>query len=290
MIFIVKCKASVKIEKSCRLPLCEQLLYRILKAMHSIPIVYENDDICIINKPSGLAVQGGAGVVSAVDTALSAQVGSKIYLVHRLDKDTAGLLITAKNPRAASLWTKLIASSAVQKEYYALCTGEFPQLEGTVSDPVVHKGSAKAAFTSFCAEKQCRIVQDAEHTSLTKQGRAACENVLPQESASLCFSLVRLRLGTGRMHQIRIHLAGKGTPIAGDDKYGDFKLNRFLSKKFGIKKLHLAAVCLRFSGTCFSFADLPHIKTKGAHDKPFIIEIPLPDYMNKTLSLLEFAP
>ena len=258
--------------------------------MQPIPIVYENDDICIINKPSGLAVQGGAGVTCAVDTVLPQQIGSKVYLVHRLDKDTAGLLITAKNPRAASLWTKLIASSAVQKEYYALCTGEFPQLEGTVSDPVVHKGSAKAAFTSFCVEKQSRITLAAEQTPLAKQGRAACKSALPQGSASLCFSLVRLRLGTGRMHQIRIHLAGRGTPIAGDDKYGDFKLNRFLRKRFGIKKLHLAAVCLRFSEKCFSPADAPCVKAEDAQDKPFTIEIPLPDYMNKSLELSGFAP
>ena len=251
--------------------------------MHSIPIVYENDDICVINKPSGLAVQGGAGIVSAVDTVLSEQLGTKVYLVHRLDKDTAGLLITAKNSRAASLWTKLIASSAVQKEYYALCTGDFPRLEGTISDPVVHKGSAKAAFTSFYAEKQSCIKLAGENGFEQKNGSESENNLL-------CFSLVRLCLGTGRMHQIRIHLAGKNTPIAGDDKYGDFKLNRFLRKRFGIKKLHLASVCLRFAEKCFLPVDAPLTKFQGTQDKPFTITIPLPDYMNETLSILEFAP
>lgn len=258
--------------------------------MHSVPIVYEDDDICIINKPSALAVQGGVGINRAVDTLLSEQLGSKIYLVHRLDRDTAGLLITAKNPAAASRWTKLIASSAVQKEYYALCTGEFSRLKGGITDPVVHKGVSKTAGTFFCVEKQSRIALDAEQSPSAKKEASASESALAQRSASLCFSLVRLRLETGRMHQIRIHLAGCGTPIAGDDKYGDFKLNRFLRKEFGIKKLHLAAVCLRFSEKCCIRTEALPLQVRDVPGFPFVLQIPLPDYMNKTLSVLGFAP
>ena len=69
--------------------------------MDFLPVIFENDDICVINKPSGLAVQGGSGVSTSVDTLLAEQRGAKVYLVHRLDKDTAGLLITAKNSAAA---------------------------------------------------------------------------------------------------------------------------------------------------------------------------------------------
>ncbi|WP_428769024.1 RluA family pseudouridine synthase [Treponema sp. HNW] len=258
--------------------------------MHSVPIVYEDDDICIINKPSALAVQGGVGINRAVDTLLSEQLGSKIYLVHRLDRDTAGLLITAKNPAAASRWTKLIASSAVQKEYYALCTGEFSRLKGGITDPVVHKGVSKTAGTFFCVEKQSRIALDAEQSPSAKKEASASESALAQRSASLCFSLVRLRLETGRMHQIRIHLAGCGTPIAGDDKYGDFKLNRFLRKRFGVKKLHLAAVCLHFSEKCFTSCRTGAGAFQTAGGPPLKIEIPLPGYMNKSLELSGFAP
>ena len=222
-----------------------------------IPVIFENDDICVINKPSGLAVQGGSGVSSSVDTLLTEQRGAKAYLVHRLDKDTAGLLITAKNSAAAAVWTKLISSHLVTKRYCALCTGTFASHKGRIDDPVVHKGNAKEAETFFSLRRQADIEAG---------------------GMRLCFSLVDLTLGTGRMHQIRIHLAGQKTPIAGDDKYGDFKLNRFLRKTFGIKKMHLAALRLDFSEQCIGSAFVP----------PYL-EAPFPDFMSETLARLGFG-
>ena len=78
--------------------------------MNSIPILYENDEILVINKPSGLAVQLGEGLSHSLDKDFSQSLGYKIYLVHRLDKDTSGLMIVAKSPFAASKWTKIIGS------------------------------------------------------------------------------------------------------------------------------------------------------------------------------------
>lgn len=228
-----------------------------MKAQMEIPVIFENDDICVINKPSGLAVQGGSGVSSSVDTLLTEQRGAKAYLVHRLDKDTAGLLITAKNSAAAAVWTKLISSHLVTKRYCALCTGTFASHKGRIDDPVVHKGNAKEAETFFSLRRQADIEAG---------------------GMRLCFSLVDLTLGTGRMHQIRIHLAGQKTPIAGDDKYGDFKLNRFLRKTFGIKKMHLAALRLDFSEQCIGSAFVP----------PYL-EAPFPDFMSETLARLGFG-
>lgn len=228
-----------------------------MKAQMEIPVIFENDDICVINKPSGLAVQGGSGVSSSVDTLLTEQRGAKAYLVHRLDKDTAGLLITAKNSAAAAVWTKLISSHLVTKRYCALCTGTFASHKGRIDDPVVHKGNAKEAETFFSLRRQADIEAG---------------------GMRLCFSLVDLTLGTGRMHQIRIHLAGQKTPIAGDDKYGDFKLNRFLRKTFGIKKMHLAALRLDFSEQCIGSAFVP----------PYL-EAPFPDFMSETLVRLGFG-
>lgn len=245
-----------------------------------LPIIYENNEIRIINKPSGLAVQGGAGVSVSVDTVLAKQTKSKVYLVHRLDKDTAGLLITAKNPAAASKWTNLIASKAVTKEYYAVCAGSFFKRSGTIDSAVEYKKKQKSALTYFTVEKSADVCLSGAFSALESfsspkafgaPAAGTASGGVFTDGSAVRLSLVRLTLGTGRMHQLRIHLAAQGAPIAGDDKYGDFKLNRVLRSAFGIKKLHLAAVCLRFS--------------EAAAKVPPRIDIPLPDHIVHTLSL-----
>ena len=88
--------------------------------MNSIPVLYENEEILVINKPAGLAVQGGNGISHSLDKDFSQTLGYKIFLVHRLDRDTSGLMIVAKSAFAANKWTKLIGSKAAKKEYYVL--------------------------------------------------------------------------------------------------------------------------------------------------------------------------
>ncbi len=193
-----------------------------------IPIIYENDEIIIINKPSGLAVQGGQGVVHSVDRDFAEQVGYKIYLVHRLDKDTSGLMVVAKNPVAAGKWTKLIGSKIVKKEYLALCAGKMPSKSGVINEEIVQHGDSKTAVTKYKVEKET----DIEQTGPDNQ------------PVSIHLSLIRLMLETGRMHQIRIHLSKNGCPIAGDDQHGNFKLNKQIKKLAGIKRLQLSAVRL----------------------------------------------
>ena len=190
-----------------------------------IPIIYENDEIIIINKPSGLAVQGGQGIVHSVDRDFAQQVGYKIYLVHRLDKDTSGLMVVTKNPVAAGKWTKLIGSKIVKKEYSALCVGKMPAKSGVIKEDVVQHGEQKSAVTHYQVEKEWTVESE-------------------PDSASIHLSLIRLVLETGRMHQIRIHLSKTGCPIAGDDQHGNFKLNKLIRKSLGIKRLQLAAVRL----------------------------------------------
>ena len=192
-----------------------------------IPIIYENDEIIIINKPSGLAVQGGQGIVHSVDRDFAEQVGYKIYLVHRLDKDTAGLMVVAKNPVAAGKWTKLIGSKIVKKEYIALCAGKMPAKNGVIKEDVIQHGDSKAAVTHYQVEKEWTVPYENENGA----------GEIP-----LC--LIRLVLETGRMHQIRIHLAKNNCPIAGDDQHGNFKMNKLLKKVCKIKRLQLAAVRL----------------------------------------------
>lgn len=204
--------------------------------MNNIPIVYENDEILIINKPVGLSVQGGEGIVSSVDTVLPTQLGYKVFLVHRLDKETSGLMVVAKTSKAAGKWTNLINQHNVQKEYVALCGGVPKKKSGVFTDSVVQKGREQNAFTEYKLLQSFTIKENNSSDSENKIDIQGLENK--------SFSLFSLKLGTGRMHQIRIHLSKAGLPIFADDKYGDFKLNKLLQKKLKIKRLCLASVKL----------------------------------------------
>ena len=189
-----------------------------------IPIIYENSEIFIINKKAGMPVQGGEKILHSLDTELAKQTGQKVYLVHRLDKETSGLMIAAKNPAAANKWTKLIGRKEVKKEYIAICIGSLEQKQGVINEELVQHGVLKKAVTHYSVEKEWTI---------DVQGQSPLQ-----------MSQLRLQLETGRMHQIRIHLAKKGCPIAGDDQHGNFKLNKILRKAAGIKHLQLFSVSL----------------------------------------------
>lgn len=194
----------------------------------SIPIVYEDEAICIVNKPYGIPVQGGAHVSVCLTEILSKQLGCEILPVHRLDKETSGLLVTAKSVAAARSCRALFESKTVEKKYLALCFGgseytvnkktlkHIPQ-EGTIDTPIIENGTQKPASSAY------KLLSSTE-----------------------AYSLFSVRLHTGRMHQIRIHLAGIGCPIIGDDKHGNFALNKQLWKTARIKKLQLCAYCLSF--------------------------------------------
>jgi RluA family pseudouridine synthase len=192
--------------------------------MKNIPVIYENNEIFVINKPSGVPVQGGEGIMHSLDKELPAQTGCSIYLVHRLDQDTEGLMIVAKTSVAAARWTKLIAGHEVRKEYDAICIGNFTEKTGIITENIVQHGEERNAATLY---------------QVTGEGTVPCDGGL-----ILPVSLVHLVLETGRMHQIRIHLAKHGCPVAGDDRHGNFKQNKLLRKAAGIKKLMLAAVKL----------------------------------------------
>ena len=170
-----------------------------------------------------MPVQGGEKIAHPLDEELARQTGQKVYLVHRLDKDTSGLMIVAKTPAAANKWTKLIGSKEVEKEYIALCIGRLAQKQGIINEDLVQHGQVKKALTHY------RVLE---------------EQTVEWEGQKLILSRVSLVLQTGRMHQIRIHLAKQGCPIAGDDQHGNFKLNKILRKAAGIRHLQLFSVRL----------------------------------------------
>jgi 23S rRNA pseudouridine955/2504/2580 synthase len=199
--------------------------------MKEIPVLYENADILVVNKPCGIACQGGEGVTVSILEILERQTGDRIYPVHRLDKDTAGILVVARNSRSAAEYTRLIASGALDKQYRAVCFGVPSPESGSITVPAGRRGDEKPAETRYRVERA---------------GEGA--------------SLVSLKLLTGRMHQIRVHLASVGCPIVADDKYGDFRKNREARSAFGVRKLQLAAVSLEIpvSGTRTRFSiELP---------------------------------
>jgi len=201
----------------------QRILGLLFYRMKEIPVLYENDEILVINKPSGVAVQGGAGIVHSLDRELPVQVGYPVYLVHRLDRDTCGLMVVAKSPLAAAKWTKMIGGKLVRKEYTAICVGTLSPKKGTIRSGVIQHGDEKTAVTHY------QVVGEKE---------------IEFESEKIILSTVKLQLETGRMHQIRIHLSKNGCPIAGDDKHGNFKINKLLRKAAGIKTLQLSATSL----------------------------------------------
>lgn len=188
--------------------------------MKNIPVLFENEEILVINKPSGVAVQGGQGIAHPLDKELPLQLGYPVYLVHRLDRDTNGLMVVAKSPMAAAKWTKMIGGKLVRKEYTAICVGKLAASKGTIRTAVLQHGDEKPAVTHY----QVVDVREVE-----------CED------SRVTLSTVRLQLETGRMHQIRIHLSKQNCPIAGDDKHGNFKINKLLKKACGIKGLQLTS-------------------------------------------------
>ena len=206
--------------------------------MKEIPIIYENNEILIVNKRAGLAVQGGEGVKNPLDSLLSEQLGAKVYPVHRLDKETSGLLVVAKTSAAAHLWTGIIASGQVKKEYQALCFGLVQGLKS--------------------------------NSALGKTGRLTQRVQVADLGNNPLFSLLNLTLGTGRTHQIRIHLAQSGCPILADDKHGNFKVNKLIKKAVGIRTLQLAATRL----------------TIPLEGRATTFQIPLPPHMEEALAVL----
>lgn len=204
--------------------------------MNEIPILYQNNEIYIVNKRAGVSVQGGKDVKNPLDEVLSRQVGAKVFPVHRLDKDTAGVLVVAKNHEAASKWAKLFSSRQIKKQYIAFCIGELPEISGKINQCVIEHGEKKNAVTHYVVEKKFVCAP----TSFSGEKSVTTDAVFSQET----ISQVRLTLETGRMHQIRIHLAKIGCPIVGDDKHGNFRINKILRRDFGAKNLMLCAVSL----------------------------------------------
>jgi 23S rRNA pseudouridine955/2504/2580 synthase len=211
-------------------------------------LVFEDADLLVIDKPAGVAVHGGSGVDFGVIEQLRAARPEARFLelVHRLDRETSGLLMIAKKRSALISLHEQMRGTGIDKRYLALCLGQLANQRQNVKAPLER---------ILLADGERRVRVNAEgmlaHTIFTVQQR------FDQ------FTLVEAQLKTGRTHQIRVHLAHLGHVIAGDDKYGDFAANREMAKmRPPLKRMFLHAASLEIehpkSGERISFkAALP---------------------------------
>ena len=207
----------------------------------NLPVVFEDAALIVVDKPSGVAVHGGSGVSYGVIESLRAErpQAKFLELVHRLDRDTSGLLMIAKKRSALVELHRMLREGEVDKTYLAVVKGSWSRKETELRQSL-HK------YVNAQGERRVSVQED---------GKAAVTRVKGLKNNS-SFGLLELTLLTGRTHQIRVHLAHAGHPVLGDDKYGDFPLNRELAKQ-GVKRLMLHASSLAFrhpvSGAALAF-------------------------------------
>ncbi len=199
------------------------------------PVLLEDEHLLAIAKPSGVAVHGGSGVSHGVIEQLrqSRPQARFLELVHRLDKETSGVLLLAKKRSALTALQDQFRQRDTGKIYAALVFGSWPE-KLKVIDQALHKTLDAAG------ERHVRVVSPAH-----EDGRRAITLVqVAQRFADA--TLLRVTLKTGRTHQIRVHLAHAGHPIVGDPKYGDFARNKAFAREQGVARMFLHAAELAF--------------------------------------------
>ena len=193
-------------------------------------ILYRDDALIALDKPSGMAVHGGSGVSRGVIEQLRLELPECRYLelVHRLDRETSGVLLVALKRRALTGLHAAMREGRIEKRYLTLVAGRWPNPVQHVKLPL-HK----------------RVTDEGEKRVTVRDEGQAAHTIFRRLQQFPDFTLLEAELKTGRTHQIRVHTSHLGFPIAGDDKYGDFELNRRLMKQ-GLKRMFLHAAKLVF--------------------------------------------
>lgn len=221
-----------------------------------LPVIFEDEVLLVVNKPSGVAVHGGSGVSWGVIEALRHLRSDAPYLelVHRLDKDTSGLLMVAKKRSALVKLHAQLRQNHPEKIYLALCFPAWPEQVRQIKKPLLK-------YTGANGEKMVRVDEKGQYAdtrfTIERHFQAA--------------SLMRVTLKTGRTHQIRVHMQSQGCPIALDERYGNYELNRKL-QKIGLKNMFLHAYEL--------------ILRHPVSDEKLILHAPLPTHLSHFLESL----
>lgn len=193
-------------------------------------VLYEDTDLIIINKPSGIAVHGGSGVSWGL-IELVRELRSdarRVELVHRLDRDTSGAIILAKKTSVLRALHEQVRDNKVEKHYLTLLSGQWPKGKEKVDLPLL-KNTLQSGE---------RMVQ------VSDEGKPCLSYFMLQKQFKNA-ALMKVRLITGRTHQIRVHAQATGCPVIGDEKYGDEAANKYF-KQLGMRRLALHAQFLQF--------------------------------------------
>ena len=235
---------------------------QLLKAAADIPILFEDDHLLVVNKPSGMAVHGGSGssfgLIECI-RALRAETHEDLELVHRIDRETSGVLIISKKRSALRRLQEQLRARSWKKYYKTLVLGFWPDTLKQVDLPLLKTQRD---------EKEARVFVD-------PSGDNACTKfkiIQCYKSDYSSFTLIQAQILTGRTHQIRVHTSANKFPIAGDDRYGNFEMNKQLARH-GLKRMFLHAARLQ----------LVHPTT----NETIVIEAPLAPELDSFLKSLQ---
>lgn len=191
-------------------------------------IIYEDDKLLILNKPSGLAAHGGEGLPYGAIEVMRVLYGDGVDLVHRLDRATSGCLLFTRDRRCLASLHEMFKDKLMLKQYQALLMGRWRGGERSVTAAIAQRREETGNRSIF-------VSRDGKSANTLFSPVAVFERA----------SLMDVTLGTGRMHQIRVHAAHIDHPVAGDERYGDFAFNRSM-RKLGLKRMFLHAAMLDF--------------------------------------------
>ena len=228
-----------------------------------LDIVIQTEDYVVVNKPSGLASQPGSGtrpgeslVEYLWEWGRREGLDFKPTIAHRLDQETSGMIIAALHGDTLRDFTRMIREHEVDKFYYALVKGNLKKDKGTINETLTRTDAAKGSKM-----KVGETGKDAQQAITHYRVKQHYEG----------YDLVKIKLETGRMHQIRAHFASIGHPLLGDTRYGDFALNREVKKQLGLHRLFLHSCRLEFTW----------------HGDKIVLDCPLPKELQSVVDQLK---